>query len=177
MLRGRRSRMGLLNRNLDVLRLVLTGSREAVVTRERVNALWNVRETGTGGDSVRVLAELNWVASGQDSRNALKREALTRCSLSLRVELLLKGDVLSELVDTLLLRHSVLTEVLSHSRLRLREEVVRVSDRGEGEGVRGLLLLLLLLIRKFRILVVRRGTTERRRLRGVGGFRRFTGSR
>lgn len=165
---GNRSR---LNRHLGVLRLVLPRSREGVVSSERVDALRDEREARGRSDPVRVLSELEGVPSGKASDETWKREALARGGLSLRVELLLESDELSELVDGLL-RHPVRSELLSHVRLPLWKVLVRVTDRREGEGVRGLLLLGLGVLRvdlRFRVLLSG-GESERRRLRGVRGF-------
>lgn len=68
---------------------------------------------------------------------------MTRCSLSLRVELLLHSDELSQLIDSRIRTHLLMT----HLRLSLREERVRITESREVErGVSGMLLLTLLLV-------------------------------
>jgi len=59
----------LLNRNLNVLRLVLTRSREAVVSGERVDSLRYERKSGSG-DSIRVLTDLDRISWWKYSRHS-----------------------------------------------------------------------------------------------------------
>lgn len=61
--------MVLLKRNLSIVSLRLTRSREAVVRRERIDALRVVRKT-LRGQTVRVLAELEWVTGREESSHS-----------------------------------------------------------------------------------------------------------
>ena len=100
--------------------------------------------------------------------------------MSLRIELLLHSDELSQLVDSRILSHLLMT----HLRLTLGEERVRVAESREGErGVSGVRLLTLLLVEMLRLRVrfhillreMSLSETERRRLRGVRVFDRSSG--
>lgn len=61
--------MVLLKRNLSVVSLRLTRSREAVVWRERIDALRVVRNT-LRGQTVRVLAKLERVTGREESSHS-----------------------------------------------------------------------------------------------------------
>ena len=61
--------MVLLKRNLSVVSLRLTRSREAVVRRERIDALRVVRNT-LRGQTVRVLAKLERVTGREESSHS-----------------------------------------------------------------------------------------------------------
>ena len=61
--------MVLLKRNLSIVSLRLTRSREAVVWRERIDALRVVRNT-LRGQTVRVLAKLERVTGREESSHS-----------------------------------------------------------------------------------------------------------